>query len=66
VGSECRVMAGTTEMLARPAPRPRFSVLGSERRAVGALPDWRQGLREYLSERDAAADARREAEDAAR
>jgi len=66
VGSECRVMAGTTEMLARPAPRPRFSVLGSERRAVGALPDWRQGLREYLSERDAAAEARREAEDAAR
>lgn len=49
--SECRVMAGTTEMLARPAPRPPFSVLASEREGAKALPDWRQGLREYLRER---------------
>jgi dTDP-4-dehydrorhamnose reductase len=64
-GSECRVMAATTEMLERPAARPRFSVLGSERRAVGALPGWRQGLREYMSERSRAADAAREAKDPA-
>ncbi len=51
-GSECRVMAGTTEMLDRPAPRPRFSVLGSERPQAPVLPEWRQGLREYLRERE--------------
>ncbi len=50
-GCECRVMAGTTEMLGRPAPRPPFSVLGSERRNAAVLPEWRQGLRQYLRER---------------
>jgi len=50
-GSECRVMAGTTEMLARPAPRPPFSVLASEREGARRLPEWREGLREYLRER---------------
>ena len=50
-GVECRVMAGTTEMLDRPAPRPAFSVLGSERSNAPRLPEWRAGLREYLSER---------------
>ena len=54
---ECRVMAGTTEMLDRPAPRPRFSVLGSERPDPPVLPEWRQGLREYLHEREAVAAA---------
>ena len=53
-GSECRVMAGTTEMLGRPAPRPAFSVLASEREGARALPDWREGLRAYLAERKAA------------
>ncbi len=48
---ECRVMAGSTEMLARPAPRPPFSALESERPDPIALPDWRQGLAEYLAER---------------
>jgi dTDP-4-dehydrorhamnose reductase len=51
-GSECRVLAGTTEMLARPAPRPAFSVLGSEHDAPNPLPHWREGLREYLRERE--------------
>jgi dTDP-4-dehydrorhamnose reductase len=50
-GVECRVMAGTTEMLARPAPRPRYSVLGSERPGRIELPHWRRGLAEYLAAR---------------
>jgi dTDP-4-dehydrorhamnose reductase len=53
-GVECHVMAGTTEMLARPAPRPAYSVLGTERRDPVRLPHWRQGLAEYLAEREAA------------
>jgi dTDP-4-dehydrorhamnose reductase len=52
-GVECRVMAGTTEMLARKAPRPPFSVLGTERENPIALPHWRRGLEEYLAERQA-------------
>lgn len=50
-GVECRVMAATTEMLARPAPRPAWSVLASERRDAVVLPRWRRGLSEYLAER---------------
>jgi len=50
-GLECRVMAATTEMLARKAPRPRYSVLGTERRDPIALPTWRRGLAAYLAER---------------
>lgn len=49
---DCRVLAGTTEMLARPAPRPSYSVLGSERRRPRRLPDWRRGLAAYLAERE--------------
>jgi dTDP-4-dehydrorhamnose reductase len=52
---EVRVMAGTTEMLARPAPRPALSALVSERDDPIVLPDWRQGLAEYLAERRARA-----------
>jgi dTDP-4-dehydrorhamnose reductase len=50
-GAETRVMAATTEMLARPAPRPAWSVLRSERRDPIVLPHWRRGLAEYLAER---------------
>ncbi|MDQ3572460.1 MAG: dTDP-4-dehydrorhamnose reductase [Actinomycetota bacterium] len=50
-GSECRVMAGTTEMLGRPAPRPAYSLLASERANAPVLPKWQRGLREYLFER---------------
>lgn len=56
-GVECRVMAATTEMLGRPAPRPPYSVLGSERPDPIVLPDWRAGLREYLAARRARAAA---------
>lgn len=68
-GSECRVMATTTAEFARPAPRPLYSVLGTERPQAPVLPDWRQGLREYLAERRARSEHAapgREAEDVAR
>jgi dTDP-4-dehydrorhamnose reductase len=51
VGMDTRVMAGTTEMLGRPAPRPPYSVLGSERPEPTLLPHWREGLTEYLAAR---------------
>ena len=50
-GVECRVMSATTEMLARKAPRPPYSVLGSERPDAIALPHWRKGLAAYLAAR---------------
>jgi dTDP-4-dehydrorhamnose reductase len=51
-GIECDVLAGTTEMLARRAPRPAYSVLGSERENPIVLPHWKQGLAEYLAARE--------------
>jgi dTDP-4-dehydrorhamnose reductase len=57
-GVECRVMAGTTEMLGRPAPRPALSLLVSERPNAILLPDWRRGLGEYLAARRTRAGAR--------
>lgn len=51
-GAECRVMPSDSASMARPAPRPAWSVLGSERGdAVPRLPDWRQGLEAYMVER---------------
>ena len=41
-------------MLDRPAPRPSYSVLGSERRRPVRLPHWRDALAEYMAEREAA------------
>jgi dTDP-4-dehydrorhamnose reductase len=55
-GLESRVMAGTTEMLARKAPRPANSVLGSERSDPIVLPHWKQGLAEYMAERSVRAE----------
>lgn len=52
-GVECRVEATTTAALARPAPRPAWSVLDSERPGAIRLPGWREGLRAYLAERAA-------------
>ena len=50
-GVECRVMSATTEMLARKAPRPTYSVLGTERPDAIVLPHWRKGLAAYLAAR---------------
>jgi len=41
----------TTGEFPRPAPRPAYSVLRSERADVPALPRWERGLDEYLAER---------------
>jgi dTDP-4-dehydrorhamnose reductase len=43
-----RVRRITTEELGRPAPRPAYSVLRSEKGAP-TLPHWREGLRETLA-----------------
>jgi dTDP-4-dehydrorhamnose reductase len=45
------VLSATSDMLDRPAPRPAFSVLVSEREHPIFLPDWSEGLSDYLAER---------------
>jgi dTDP-4-dehydrorhamnose reductase len=47
-GFDCRVREITTEELGRPAPRPAYSVLRSEREGAPRLPHWRDGLRACL------------------
>ncbi|HVS29624.1 MAG TPA: dTDP-4-dehydrorhamnose reductase [Solirubrobacteraceae bacterium] len=44
----CEVRRGRREDLRRPAPRPAFSVLGSERDGP-VLPAWQDGLSAYLA-----------------
>ncbi len=47
-GLDCRVRTITSEQLARPAPRPAYSVLRSERAHAPRLPHWREGLKACL------------------
>ena len=47
-GLVCRVREITTEELGRPAPRPAYSVIRSEREGAPRLPHWREGLRACL------------------
>jgi dTDP-4-dehydrorhamnose reductase len=46
----CRVRRVRTEELGRPAARPAYSVLRSERPEALRLPHWREGLRECLAQ----------------
>jgi dTDP-4-dehydrorhamnose reductase len=47
-GLDCRVRAISTAELGRPAARPAYSVLRSERPDAPQLPHWRDGLRACL------------------
>lgn len=49
--STCEVKPGSTAELGRPAPRPAYSVLRSERVGAPALPDWRDGLEAFMGAR---------------
>jgi dTDP-4-dehydrorhamnose reductase len=48
---ECRVEEATSAQMARPAPRPAWSALESERADVLPLPPWQDGLAGYLAAR---------------
>ena len=49
-GLDTRVRRISTAELERPAPRPAYSVLRSERAGAPQLPHWREGLRACLAE----------------
>jgi dTDP-4-dehydrorhamnose reductase len=48
-GVSCRVLPTTAEKFARPAPRPAYSVLGSEREHPITLPPWQEGVHAHLA-----------------
>ncbi|MGZ6696135.1 MAG: sugar nucleotide-binding protein [Solirubrobacteraceae bacterium] len=50
-GVGCRVVPTTAEAFRRPAPRPAYSVLGTERPEAPVLPAWQEGVAGYLSDR---------------
>jgi dTDP-4-dehydrorhamnose reductase len=50
-GMTCEVRPAKTEDMGRPAPRPAFSVLGTERADAIRLPPWRDGVAAYLGSR---------------
>ncbi|MDQ6914793.1 MAG: dTDP-4-dehydrorhamnose reductase [Actinomycetota bacterium] len=54
-GVDCQVHPTDTAATGRPAPRPGYSVLVSERPDAPRLPSWRDGLAEYLAAREVAA-----------
>jgi dTDP-4-dehydrorhamnose reductase len=47
----CRVEPASSEQMARPAPRPAWSALASEREDVLPMPPWQDGLAGYLAMR---------------
>jgi dTDP-4-dehydrorhamnose reductase len=49
---DCRVEPTTSEQFVRPAPRPAWSALETERGDVLPLPPWQDGLAGYLAARN--------------
>ena len=49
-GHDCAVRPGRTADLGRPAPRPAYSVLGTERPDAPHLPPWSDGLGAFLEQ----------------
>ncbi len=47
----CGVESVTTAQMSRPAPRPAWSALASERQDILPMPEWRDGLAGYLAAR---------------
>ncbi|MFL5823582.1 MAG: dTDP-4-dehydrorhamnose reductase [Solirubrobacteraceae bacterium] len=54
-GVQCRVTPARTEDMPRPAPRPAHSALVSERPDAPQLPNWHQGIEDYMAARTSAA-----------
>jgi dTDP-4-dehydrorhamnose reductase len=54
---ECKVLSIATEEFGRPAPRPPFSALTSQREHAIRLPSWQDGLAGYLAQRQAEREA---------
>jgi dTDP-4-dehydrorhamnose reductase len=50
-GMRCRVLPTTSDRFPRPARRPAYSVLGTERDEAPVLPPWQDGVAAYLSEK---------------
>ena len=50
-GLRCRVLPTTSDRFPRPARRPAYSVLGTERDEAPVLPPWQDGVAGYLSEK---------------
>jgi dTDP-4-dehydrorhamnose reductase len=50
-GIDCRVLPTTTAAFPRRAPRPAYSVLGTERPEPLLLPAWQDGVAAYLATR---------------
>jgi len=48
-GADIRLLRGSSSDLQRPAPRPAYSVLASERDDTPRLPGWRDGLAAHLA-----------------
>ncbi|HWC08624.1 MAG TPA: dTDP-4-dehydrorhamnose reductase [Solirubrobacterales bacterium] len=50
---DCKVLSVSTEEFGRPAARPPFSALTSQREHAIKLPPWQDGLAGYLAQREA-------------
>jgi dTDP-4-dehydrorhamnose reductase len=50
---DCKVLSVSTEEFGRPAARPPFSALTSQRQHAIRLPSWQDGLAGYLAQREA-------------